>query len=40
MVLGEVRVLSGLSFPPAWSFVISNDDNPSVHAVQNEDKLN
>lgn len=29
-----------LCFPPAWSFVISNDDNPSVHTVQNEDKLN
>lgn len=40
MVLREVRVLAGLCVPPAWSFVISNDDNPSVHTVQNEDKLN
>lgn len=40
MVLREVIALAGLCFLPVWSFVISNDDNPSVHMVQNEDKLN
>lgn len=42
MMCGIVRSQSvaGLCFPPVWSFVISNDDNPSVHTVQNEDKLN
>lgn len=40
MVLGEVVALAGLCFLPVWNFVISNDDNPSVRTVLNEDKLN
>lgn len=38
--LGRSQSIAKALIPPVWSFVISNDDSPTVHPVQNEDKLN